>query len=162
MKKILLMFLMTVLVVFCAGAEGIREISTGQGIRTVMDFSEITGQEWKLIEVHIDGLITQFRRSSLPREMDNCFSINFDRNTASGVGAPNRYSAPYADGEDYTIRIMMVRSTRMASLFEISSLKENDFFIYVQNSYHWNVIGGQFELHSKSASGREVRLVFSL
>jgi len=162
MKRIFLMFVMTALVLVCAGAEGIREKNEAQEERTVLDFSEVIGHEWKLIEVHIDGQNTQFRRSSLPVELRNCFTINFDRNTASGIGAPNRYSAPYAAGDNHTIRIMTAVSTRMAPLFESDKLKEYDYFTYIQTSHSWNIIGGQFELHSKTANGREVRLVFSL
>jgi len=165
MKKIILLILTASLILAAAGAEGIRDISAAQGARTgggMLNFSDITGKEWYLIEVHIDGLNTQFRRSSLPREFNNLFTINFDGNTAYGAGVPNRYSAPYSTGENQTISIMLLRTTMMASLIRSDNLKEQDFFFYLQNSHSWNIIGGQFELHSKTSDGRGVRMVFNL
>jgi len=172
MKKNIFMFLMAVMVLFSACAAGIREERAAQesgannkvsNTGSVMsNVSSLVGHDWKLIEVYIGGLNTQFTRSSLPNELRDCFTLKFDGQMASGTGAPNLYSAPYTVGDDQTIRIMMMRSTLMASLFEPENLKEHDFFTYVQNSTSWRIAGGQMELYSKTADDREVRMVFGL
>jgi len=158
MKKIIFMFLMAALVLFCANAEGIREERAGTG----GSMSDITGQEWKLIEVYIDKKDTQFTRSGQPEELKTIFTIKFDEKTVSGTGAPNQYSAPYTADDNHNIKIMIVRSTMMASLFESKNLTEHNFFTYVQNSYSWRFTGERMELLSKTADGQDVRLVFGL
>jgi len=168
MKKIILMLFITILVLVCACANGVREKSTNSGSDVskkgdvMLNISDLTGREWKLIKVYINGSDTQFTRSSLPSELGDCFTIKFDGQTVSGIGAPNRYSAPYTIGDNQTISIMIMRSTLMASLFEPENLKEYDYNNYVQNSHSWSIVDGQMELHSKTADNREVRLVFSL
>jgi len=122
----------------------------------------IEGNEWKLIEVYIDGRNTRFSRDTLPEELKNFFTVNFDAQNVSGVGAPNRYSAPYAKGDSQTINIMLMRSTMMASFFQPENLSEHDFFTYMQNAYSWKLVNETLELHSKTENGSEIRMVFSL
>jgi len=124
--------------------------------------STLEGNEWKLIEVYIDGRNTRFSRNTLPEEPGNLFTLNFDAQNISGVGAPNRYSAPYTKGDNQTLTIMLIRSTLMASLFQPENLTEHDFFNYLQNAYSWSIVNNNLELLSKSQNGGEVRLVFSL
>jgi len=127
--------------------------------------SGIEGHEWKLVEVYIDGSNTGFNRDTLPAEPDNFFTLNFDAQNVSGVGVPNRYSAPYAKGDtanEKTLKIMLMRSTMMASFFVPEKLTEHDFFAYMQNAYEWKLVNEKLELLSKTESGSEVKLVFSL
>jgi heat shock protein HslJ len=126
------------------------------------NFSAIEGNEWKLIEVYVNGINTRFNRNTLPEEPGNLFTLNFDAQNISGLGAPNRYSAPYTKGDNQTLSIMLIRSTLMASLFQPENLTEHDFFIYLQNAYSWKLVNNNLELLSKSQNGGEVRLVFSL
>jgi len=124
--------------------------------------STLEGHEWKLIDVYINGVNTMFNRSSLPAELGNSFTLNFNAELVSGVGAPNRYSAPYTLGDNQTISIMVMRSTLMATFLEPENLSEHDFFTYMQNSYSWKLVNNNMELLSKTRDGGEVRLVFSL
>ena len=124
--------------------------------------SSIEGNEWKLIEVYVAGRNTLFNRNTLPEELKNFFTVNFDGQTVSGVGAPNNYSAPYTLGDNQAISIMLMRSTMMATFLEPENLTEHDFFTYMQNSYSWKLANNNLELLSKTANGGDVRLVFSL
>ena len=124
--------------------------------------STLEGHEWKLIDVYINSVNTMFNRSSLPAELGNSFTLNFNTELVSGVGAPNRYSAPYTLGDNQTISIMVMRSTLMATFLEPENLTEHDFFTYMQNSYSWKLVNNNLELLSKTRDGGEVRLVFSL
>jgi len=134
--------------------------------RNATNVSDIEGNEWKLIEVYIDGRNTRFSRSTLPEELKNFFTVNFDAEIVSGVGAPNLYSAPYILGDNQTINIMLMRSTMMATFLEPENLSEHDFFTYMQNAYSWKLANNNLELLSKTAAGGKyvfayVRLVFS-
>jgi len=121
-----------------------------------------TENEWKLIAVYINGEDTLFRRDTLPKEPGNLFTLTLGAELLSGVGAPNRYSAPYTRGDNQSISVMLMRSTMMAALFEPEKLNEHDFFIYLQNAYEWKQVNNNLELQSKTQNGSEVRLVFSL
>ena len=122
----------------------------------------ITGREWKLIEVRINNRDTGFNRDVLVREgFDQFFTSNFDADILSGTGAPNRYSAPYTLGDNQSVKIMIMRSTLMASFFQPENLTEHDFFIYMQNAFEWRLVSDNLELRSKTADGSEVLLVFS-
>jgi len=127
------------------------------------EFSNVTGKDWKLIEVRINNVDTGFTRSSLARsENTEYFTAIFDSEMASGTGAPNRYSAPYKLGESKNISLMTVRATLMATIFESGKLREHDFFGYIQNAYSWNLVNNNLILFSKAENGNEVILVFSL
>jgi heat shock protein HslJ len=126
-------------------------------------FSNVTGKDWKLIEVRIKNVDTGFNRSSLVRgENIEYFTVNFNSEMISGAGAPNRYSAPYKLGEGKDISISVVRATLMATLFESGKLREHDFFGYIQNTYNWNIDNNNLVLSSKAENGNEVVMVFSL
>jgi heat shock protein HslJ len=127
------------------------------------EFSNVTGKDWKLIEVRIKNADTGFNRSSLARsENIEYFTVNFNSEMISGAGAPNRYSAPYKLGEGKDISISIVRATLMATLFETGKLREHDFFGYIQNTYSWNLVNNNLVFSSKAENGNEVVMVFSL
>jgi heat shock protein HslJ len=133
------------------------------GCRTAPQFSDITGKEWKLTEVRIDNKNIGFSRDALLNEgFGEAFTLNFDAQFISGVGAPNRYSAPYTLEEKQGISVKLARATLMAPIREPEKLREHDFFSYIQNASSWNLKGNNLELRSKTESGSEVVLVFSL
>ena len=126
-------------------------------------FSDITGKEWKLIEVYINGKSINFNRNALNNNgFRELFTLSFNPENISGVGSPNLYSALYTQEENRTINIKLARSTLMAPLFEQDQLKEHDFFTYIQNINTWNLVNKNLELHSKTGEGAKVVMVFSL
>jgi len=169
-KQIFSLVLTAILVMSCSSSPGSSSEENmtsgargGSGMNSdnAVSFSGIEGNEWKLIEVYIDGNDTRFSRNTLPEDLSNFFTLNLDGEIISGVGAPNRYSAPYTIG-DSQINISLIRSTMMASFFQPENLNEHDFFIYLQNAHEWKLVNQRLELHSKTESGSQVRLVFSL
>jgi len=154
-RQFFLFTLMAALIMSCvstnAQTSGNNEVSS----------ASIQGNEWKLIEVYVGGRNTRFNRNTLPADAGNSFTLNFDAQNISGVGVPNRYSAPYTLGNNQTISVMLMRSTMMASFFQPENLTEHDFFTYMQNAHSWRLVNNNLELLSKAATGSEVRLVFS-
>ena len=174
MKKQIFSLVLTALVISCASAsgpsaEGNWMSNTGTDAQenemnranNAPEFSNIEGNEWKLIEVYVDGRDSRFSRNTLPEDLRNFFTLKFDGGTVSGVGAPNLYSAPYTTG-DNQISIMLMRSTMMASFFQPENLTEHEYFTYMQNTHEWKLVNNNLELLSKTENGSEVRLVFSL
>ena len=124
-------------------------------------FSDITGKEWKLTDIHLaDGNIN-FNRYTLTQEgAGDIFTLIFDDKMASGKGEPNLYSSPYTLGDKQAISIMPMRSTLMASIFPNEKLNEYDFFNYLINVYEWGLVDKKLELFSKTKNGGDVRLVW--
>ena len=143
-KQIFSLLLTAALMVSCANsnasASGLRDADgntsdpSSAGTNTANP-STIEGNEWKLIDVYVAGTNINFSRSTLPEELKNFFTVNFDAQIVSGVGAPNLYSAPYTKGDNQTINITLMRSTLMASFFQPENLSEQDFFTYMPNAY---------------------------
>ena len=125
--------------------------------------SDLTDKDWKLIKVHVAGADTLFSRDSLPKiGGEDYFTLKVDGQTLSGKGAPNLYSGPYTQNSDKTISVKPLRSTLMAAIFEPDTLKEHDFYAYLQNAYEWKIVKNNLEINSKTKDGKDVRLVFSL
>ena len=165
-KKFFVLVLFAVWIISCSSTPKVpaaEEMKMTVGNASNSSDGTIMGKEWKLIEVRINNRDTGFNRNILIREgFDQFFSLNFDTNNVSGVGAPNRYSAPYTLGNNQSINIMLMRSTMMASFFQPENLTEHEFFTYMQNTYEWRLDSNNLELRSKTDGGDEVSLVFSL
>jgi heat shock protein HslJ len=157
MKKILFSFLAFGFMSVCVNtyATGIQEYYADKG------FLDNIGKQWLLTNVDINGSDTGFKRDELKgmANEDELFSLKFDSGTLSGTGAPNRFSGPYTEGEKQTLIIMPMRSTLMASIFEPESLKEHDFYNYLQNAYRWERIEYKLKIYSKPGD-QEVVMTF--
>jgi hypothetical protein len=125
-------------------------------------FSNVRDKNWELVEMRSKPENVLFDRSKLKEEgFDNIFTLRFDATRVNGVGAPNSYAAPYtAVDNQKTISIRPAVQTLMAPLREPETLKESEFFGYLQSATKWNLVKGNFELYSKGQDG-EVVLVFA-
>ena len=141
-----------------AHAAGIREYYADTADGGFLDNTEI---QWFLTDVSIDGNDTGFNRDELngTPNGDEIFSLKFDRGILYGMGAPNRFSGPYSTGGKQTLKIMPIRSTLMASIFEPEGLKEHYFFSYLQNAYKWARLGNRLEIYSKTGD-QEIVMTF--
>jgi len=62
-------------------------------------FSEVSGKDWKLIEVNVSDRVIIFDRSKLANEdAGDIFTFNFGAQSVSGKGAPNLYSGTVHTG----------------------------------------------------------------
>ena len=166
MKKQFLTFILAALMLSCASIDSEQSGSSvsvppaDSNVLTV-NFSEVEGKEWRLIEIHIDNEIIKISRNVLLGTFGDIFTISFLNGTVSGTGAPNRYSAPYTISDDQGISVMVLLSTMMASLFELSNLSEYEYFAHIQNSYKWELVNHNLELYSRAENNREVKLIFA-
>ncbi|MDR0494746.1 MAG: META domain-containing protein [Treponema sp.] len=124
-------------------------------------FSGVQGRDWDLVEIRTGEESVQFDRGQLEEEgFDDIFTLRFDAERVNGIGAPNRFFAPYTLAEKQGITIKTIAATLMASIREPEKLKERDYFVYLQNAVKWNIAGGSLELYSKTEDGSEIVLVF--
>jgi heat shock protein HslJ len=128
-----------------------------------LEFSDVSGKDWKLIEVNVNDRVILFDRNTLIKEdAGDIFTINFNAQNINGKAAPNLYSGTYTPGANQAISLSPVSSTRMAPLRQPEKLREYDFFVYLQNVYKWNLVDKKLELYSKAEDDAEVKMVFSL
>jgi heat shock protein HslJ len=156
MRKLMVSLLIAMSIISCAG-----NAKSGDGKPQSSDVADIRDKDWKLIEVWLDGKMTNYSRKDLEaQKISEFFNLKFDAENLSGVAAPNRYSAPYTvDGKK--IKAMPARATLMAAIWQPEKLKEHDYFLYLQNIFEWAIVGGKLELTSKTEDGRPVKLVFA-
>ena len=122
----------------------------------------IIGTEWILAEIKTETQkIVLNRKSPEMKRFETAFTLHFDAERLSGVGAPNRYFGPYKLGKNQTIKVQPLGSTLMASLVEFEKLKEHEYFNYLQNAYKWNIVNGRLELHTRSGNAETV-LIYNL
>jgi len=169
MKKIIVLFLLAGIIISCANTGGSMTDAERNSERVIPgsndqvssgDFSDAAGIEWKLTGVIINGVSTQYSRSTLSENFSESFTLKFDGEMISSRGAPNLYSAPYTLGNNNSISALIGRSTLMAAIFEPEHLKEYDFFRYLQYINTWQLSGGKLELSSLLDDGITVQLLF--
>ncbi|GBU26581.1 hypothetical protein R84B8_00091 [Treponema sp. R8-4-B8] len=130
-------------------------------------FSNVTGKDWKLIEVQLDGTpfnrIVLYDRNDLKKNnVGGVYTMKFDAQMVSGTGAPNKYSAPYTLGDGNAIKIDVIKSTLMAPIIQPEKLQEQAFYNYMQNVEQWSIDNGKLVLQSKAENGNVIKLIFVL
>ena len=124
-------------------------------------FKDVEGKEWLLSEVRSSGKTIVMDRQKLA--LDNLigvYSLNFQEGRLSGMGAPNRFNAPYSAASNRYLNIGPAASTMMIAFREPEGLKEKEFFDYLAATQRWDLFQGILELYSKNPNGTEAVLVF--
>jgi len=163
-KKIVILLLTLIVMISCKGTpEALNEQDASLNITVIQgSFADVIGKELILTGLYINGENTGFDRNALATEgFAEGYTLRFDEERFGGAGAPNRYFGTFSLGEDDSISISPAAATLMAALFEPEVLKEHEFFAWLQNTYKWNITGGNLELHSKADDGTEAVLVFA-
>ncbi|MDR0553949.1 MAG: META domain-containing protein [Treponema sp.] len=153
----------------CAALAGCaKETPAVKGVvkSAVVEDTLITGIDWMLMEVRNGDVITTLDRQKFAEGMEDFFRLRFDvvdgENRLSGTAAPNRYSAPYTPGDDNTLTIGLVISTKMAAFREPEGLTESEFFGYISQISRWNLLDeGRLELTTTTKDGSVATLIFS-
>ena len=142
----------------CAGNATAQTAGTRSGGHAgSRSISEIQDRNWILEEARVNSNQVQIDRSI---GMQEIFTLRFEADRISGVGAPNRYFAPYSAGQNNTLSMGMIAGTLMAPLFEPEGLKEHDYFTYLGNVISWDIINERLVLNSRDANGNPVVLIF--
>ena len=124
-------------------------------------FKDAEGKEWLLSEVRSGGKTITMDRQKLA--LDNfigIYSLSFQNGRLSGLGAPNRFNAPYSVDSNRVLSIGLAASTMMLAFKEPEGLREKEFFDYLAATQRWDLNQGKLELYSKNPNGTEALLVF--
>ncbi|MCL2209603.1 MAG: META domain-containing protein [Treponema sp.] len=126
-------------------------------VKSDAGFDKVMGRDW---------LLEEFRSGSVTVRIDrkkadgiDIYSVRFDAERLSGIGAPNRCFTSYTAGNDNTLSIGMTASTRMSPVFENENFREYDYFGYLEKVSRWNLHNGKLELHTSGENGEAV-LIF--
>jgi heat shock protein HslJ len=164
MKKIFLTVVLIATVLMSGFSAPRAERATGSATMPSGEITNgLTGKSWQLTEIRINGVNTGFNRNDLTKiglTAAEGFTLNFDAETVNGLGAPNRYVAPYTL-TDNQISISLMAATKMASFLELDKLKEQEYFDYLQKADSWNIVNNNLELSSKTTDGKAAILIFS-
>jgi heat shock protein HslJ len=141
------------LTVSCAGGPSPRNTSS-------LDFKEIRGREWLLTALlSPSGNIDLSRQKLETEEMGDYYTLRFDEGRLNGTAAPNRYSAPYAPGDNQTLSIGPSAATLMMGI-RTPELAEQDYFAFLNRVSRWHYEAGKLELYTFLEDGREAVLIF--
>jgi len=133
-----------------------------QSVESIAGFDDsVKNKEWFLEEVKTAAGVISINRAQGDIDFSGIYSLTFDEHMASGVGAPNRYSAPYSV-EGNSLNIGLARTTLMASIFEPEGLKEHEFYAYLDKVSRWSLNDGKLELICISEDGSEAVLFFAV
>ena len=149
--KISILMLAAMIASACAGGAASREAG----------FDDIRGKVWKLAGLRTAAGDRGFSRRALEEEgFGDAFSLQFDGERISGVGAPNRYFAPYELGHGRALEIKGLAHTLMASFKEPAALNEAEYFAFLEKAGRWALAEGRLELSTESPGGEPATLVF--
>ena len=157
-------FLLAVFILIsCAGAQ---KSADGQNANLSVaaahtDFADVQNKDWSLNGLRINGENSGFNRNNLAEVFKDVFTIHFDAERISGIGAPNRYFAPYTLGNDNALTISTIAGTLMAAFAEPEHLKEHEYFSLLQNVSRWDLADGNLLLYSVNKDNAEVVMIFS-
>ena len=124
-------------------------------------FKDAEGKEWILLEVKRDGKTIPMDRQKLAAyDMGGVYTIFFQEGRLNGLGAPNRYQAPYGTGSNRSLSIGNIASTMMFSFMEPEGLTEGEYYDYLSGTYRWDLWKERLELYCSGSKGGEAVLVF--
>jgi len=152
------LFLPAILFAACAGEASSRGASF---METGAVFKDVQGKEWTLLEIRSQGKTVSIDRKKLEAgNMGGAFSIAFDENQVSGMGAPNRYFGLYTVVANNGLNIGNLASTKMLAFNEPEELKEDEYFAYLSKASRWNLRSEKLEIYSANSTGTETVLIF--
>lgn len=123
------------------------------------DINDIRNRDWILTEVKINSVTTQLVR---PQALTESYTLRFEADRLSGIGAPNRYFGPYTAGPDNSLTIGAAASTMMASFIEVDGIKEGEYFAYLAKVTKWYMWDNTLLLYTSNQSGAPVILIYRL
>ena len=166
LAKTFLLFLLTLyLPAACANAPKVSGTEDARLTENTAagDFSSVQGKDWLLTELRNSFSVIKINRDVYAKEgFGEFFSLRFDVERIGGVGAPNRYFAPYTQAGNDSLSIGLIAGTLMAAFREPAELKEHEFFALLQNVFQWKLAGDNLELFANNEAGSQTVLVFSV
>lgn len=145
-------------------SEAIQDSNSGDP--APVNWNRVKNITWQLVSINKDRDIRRLKyEKNIADGMKEIYTLRFTddtgRRSVNGRGAPNMYFGVLEAGDHNAIGIGSIVSTKMAPLFELHILKENEFFRYLQKAFCWSMDNYEnLRLVSKNEEGEEVSLIF--
>jgi heat shock protein HslJ len=153
---------MIIMTLSCKSGGSVKEWATTGNDGGVVFLKDIQGKEWILDEVKsVSGTVRMDRQKLEADGIGGVYTITFDAEQVSGMGAPNRFHGPYTRSEGKTLSFGKMASTLMAAIKDPEGLKEYEYYAYLDSVSRWDLKDGKLELHTKDRSNAEAVLIFS-
>jgi heat shock protein HslJ len=150
----LLVLLLVAMLASCAGGAKTKD---GGAV-----FSDVQGKEWILTELKsAAGTIRLDRQQLEASGFRGAYTLTFEADRLSGMGAPNRYFGPYTAGEARALTVGNIASTLMMGINEPQGLSEHEYFAFLGRVTRWDIRGKALELYTSDDSGAERVLVYN-
>ncbi|WP_461256787.1 META domain-containing protein [Treponema sp. R80B11-R83G3] len=114
-------------------------------------------KNWYLSEVIIGTTGIRINRDNKPSLI---YTIMFNSERFTGIGAYSRYFGPYSVKKDHSLLLKRVTSTRLGSKYETDNFNEREYFTYIEKVTRWEIRNGKLELYSSNDDGEHVILVY--
>jgi hypothetical protein len=117
-------------------------------------FESITEKIWRLSAIKFTYSSIQLDRAAMQDAgMDEMYVLQFNEEGMNGKALSNYYFAPYAKQEGKEVAFHQIVGTLAADPDspEAGSLREEDYYQYLQQVTRWNVTGNQLELSSEDS-----------
>ena len=132
--------------------------SDGAAAKSSATIADIQGRDWFLAEVKSGSGTVRIDRTRSGAEA--VYTIRFEADRFNGVGAPNRYFAPYTSGDANSLSMGLIAGTLMAPLFENPDLREHAYFGYLSRVKRWALQNQNLELYTSDENGGQVVLIY--
>jgi len=120
-------------------------------------FLKFQGKNWYLLEVIIGTTAIDINRDNKP---DLIYTIMFNSERFTGIGAYSRYFGPYTVNKNHSFSFKKITSTRLGPKYETNNFTEHEYFAYMERVYRWEMRDGKLELYSSKEDGTKVILVY--
>jgi len=116
------------------------------------------GKNWYLFEVIIGTNVIRINRDDKPSMI---YTIMFNSERFTGIGAYSRYFGPYSAKKDHSIFFRKLTSTRLGAKYETDIFNESDYFKYIENADRWEMRADKLDIYSSNDDGVQVILVYN-
>jgi len=147
--------LLTIALLVCILA--VFSYANGNRVAGNVTFSEVQDKLWNLAEVKNGSAVISIDRTNGSKGI---YNIKFQMGRLIGTGADNSCFASYTVGEDNTISIGRVVSSRVVPLFEMRNFTEREYFMCLEKVDRWDFRDGKLELHTYDKNGARLTLTF--
>ena len=112
---------------------------------------------WQLSEVKISYGKTVFDRQEMTKNgMGDIYTLQLTEEGLNGKAAPNLYRSAYELRHNHDFRLRPIAGTLMAANINIGGMMESEYYWYLQQTIHWEIVNNGLELYAYPSQNEEI------
>ena len=112
---------------------------------------------WQLSEIRISYGKTVFDRQAMAENgMGDIYTLQLTEEGLNGKAAPNLYRTSYELRYNHDFRLRTIVGTLMAPNINIGGIMESEYYWYLQQTIHWEIINNGLELYAYPSQNEEI------